>query len=532
MKTFFEFWSMIEQEAQADKPSWQSSDWEKRRREIAGMPKRTEDPVAYAPRRPKGFDPNRLDPGLRDLINDEFNHRIHEFAKIVSGMDSDEQVNKWVGRHNTKLPYSMEIGGKKVEVTPEMLSQECSDYVQMGNKFMGDHKSTGSLDFASLLFAKMGRDQEAFADIIGTGDPEFAKFIKSSGKGDSQKLSYTNYHPQLKVTHNIPLTNAFDTGALDKAIIVSIYLRNRGLDESSSERRWMGAFKWISKNVFAKIRSKQQKDSLDDDMGDTGRSRASQIPDFRPTAGGTSKFNRVSQLRDLLLELKRMIEWELPRILAYGGAEVVAQLGADNLKRHKMRTQDLAFRGICKKLSTKDEQSKLPKIGENEKYKKASGTNFILTMFDFIATEMINREPGVIEGLYEQTFLDYLNKKMTFLINGKIERLEEKERLGREPYSANSVQNVAKLFIMMLDKAEQNLAKASDDPAEKWGGIMQAMTTMPKSAMKDMTRQDVTSRYTSGTDADPPEERFWYKRWRDQQQNWRGPQGLPSGSGS
>lgn len=529
MKTFFEFWSMIEQEAQADKPSWQSSDWEKRRQEIADMPKRKEDPVAYAPRRPKGFDPNRLDPGLRDLINDEFNHRIHEFAKIVSGMDSDEQVKKWVGRHNTKLPYSMEIGGKKVEVTPEMLSQECSDYVQMGNKFMGDHKSTGSLDFASLLFAKMGRDQEAFADIIGTGDPEFAKNLKSSGKEDDtedQKLSYTSHHPQLQdITHDLPLSNAFDTGALDKAIIVSIYLRNRGLDESSSERRWMGAFKWISKNVFAKIRSKQ-KDSLDKEMGDTGRSRASQIADMRPTAGGTSKFNRAMQMGALILELKRMIKQELPRILAYGGAEVVAQLGEDNLKRHGLRRQDLAFRGICKKLSTEEEQSGLPGRGGEDQYMRSSGTEFIVGLFNEIATQMINVDASMIQGLYEQTFLDYIKKKMMAKMNERLRSLQKTE------YAASSIQNVAKLFIIMLDKAEQNVARESDDPAEKWGGITQALTTLPKGEMEKMTVKDLTSRYTTGRESKPPEERFWYKRWRDQQQNWRGPQGLPSGSGS
>ena len=515
MKTFFEFLEMMEQENQgATAPKSGESELEKKWKAIASTPKAKNDPKEFKPRREKGFDPDRLDPGLRDLVNDEVNHRVHEFAKIVANLSSAEKITSWVGRHNTKLPYNMEIAGEKVAITAEMLKKESEDYLSIGDKFMGPASDKGTLDFASLLFGKMGRDQEAFADILGTGDPEYSKILRTDGKQD---FSYTSFHPDLKdKAVDIPLANAFDTGALDKAIIMTIYLRNRGKDEQGSERRWRGAFKWISKNVFAKIRAKQKK-SLDAEMGDTGKTLASQVPDFRKSTGGTTKFNRAVQLGSMVIELKNIIKTKLPEILSSSPREALAMIG--QRKTINIRINDIAYKAICKKLSTPEEKKKweeeeeerkkksLPKseAAEKEDVRNSSGLPFLVNLFDKTANKILS---------LEDRLLKVINEELASPINARL------ATVGEPPYKPSSLANLGKLFVALVEMAEDNMAQEAEKEGytdEKWGFITQRMRDLQAKELRDLTIPKTVAGFTKGTESKPPVPAFWKTWWQQRE---------------
>ena len=107
----------------------------------------------------------------------------------------------------------------------------------------------------------------------------------------------------------------------------------------------------------------------------------------------------------------------------------------------------------------------------------------------------------MIQSMFKDPLLTIVKGNMMGKIN---ERLRA---MGEEEYSQSSIQNLAKLFIILLDKAEENMAKQAqiEHPGERWGFIKQRLEKLPIGPMSDLTARAAAS---------SPSEKF-KKYWRE-----------------
>lgn len=405
---------------------------------------------------------------FKNIINDEINHIIMEFAKLVKDMTLSE-ISNFVGNNVTKkhpstfsLPTKIKIYGKPKNIDPVKLKTKCMEYV---NKFGAINAAVffDFPDFAQLLFNSARQELDIVHQVLFDYKQNLNPKII-----DEKNHYYRIYNENFKnlsdpnVRDNSflesPLLNYFNEGSCDKEIIYAIYVRLENNKDSAPkllEKLWATVFKTICTSHNYQGNTQNARCNMMDQF--TAKENNAGDDKNQIESEESIRFIRNEKLKQkvttFINQAKISVNTSLPKMIVEENLEsmrsVVANL-SDEVDRIWYYQTINQFRG---RQTSKNKQKRNEFENEiKEKIISFSGLNFIITLFH-----------EMIENL--KSFTNFKKDTNKFLKNKLTQR--SNEVMNNSTWSDTRIRQIKSIFIKCLCIAAREL-QSQNLPNEKW----------------------------------------------------------------